>query len=367
MQAGDKHRKGLESYNAGRFEEAAGLLSEALQERESSELWNDWATALFLNHRPAEAEAGYRRALQLDSRNAEAATNLGALLVGGARPLEALRCLERLSDQAEVVESLRVLCREALAKQRRGNAPVERLEPHLARAVSTQSGAVASLLLRTMALKNAVTALAPAQPKAGAHPPKLIPTIPAAEILPDSEAVELSALDSTEENVTLYELCLIVRLCRMQRPRTIFEIGTADGRTTMNLAVAAGDAQAFTLDIGRPRVGARFQDSPVGSRITQLIGDSASFDFSPFFNSIDFVFIDANHNYEYIRRDSHMALRLLRGGQGTMVWHDYIGHWPGVMRALNELFASQPALAGMNHIAGTSLVCAKVSNGFAVG
>jgi predicted O-methyltransferase YrrM len=364
MQPAEKHERALDSYRRGQLDAAIWQLGEALKEQETSERWNDWATMLLLSQRYAEAEVCYRQALQLEMGNRQAAENLGILLASSERTREALRCLESVDERPEPVEQLLAHCRDAVAKQEPDAAAVQGLEQRLLRALAIQGSAVANLLLRATALEEGLLAMAPDRVKAGGGPPKLIPTIPAGEILPDCEAVEMTAVDSTHENVTLYELCLIVRLCRMQGARAIFEIGTADGRTTANLAAAGADAQVFTLNPPRPKLGARFQGTPLERRITQLIGDSSVFDFSPFFNSMDFVFIDANHHYEYVRRDSQTALRLLRAG-GTAVWHDYIEHWPGVMRTLNELFASQPALAGMKHIAGTSLVYAKVSHEFA--
>jgi predicted O-methyltransferase YrrM len=364
MQAAEKHEGALDSYRRGELEAALSQLGEALQEQETSERWNDWATVLLLSQRHAEAEVCYRQALHLERENKQAAENLGMLLASSGRTREAIRCLESAGERSDSVEQLLAHCREAVAKQPPDGAAVERVEQRMCRALAIQSSAVANLLLRANALENAFNVLAPGQVKASARVAKIIPTIPASEILADSEAVESTAVDATHENVTLYELCLIVRLCEMQRPRSIFEIGTADGRSTINLAAAGGDAQVFTLNPPRPNLGSRFQEVPLGRRITQLIGDSSVFAFAPFLNSMDFIFIDANHHYEYVRRDSQTALRLLSAGGGTIVWHDYIQHWPGVMRTLNELFVSRPALAGMKHVAGTSLVYVKVSHGF---
>lgn len=364
MKAAEKHERALDCFRSGDLDAAISQLSEALQEQESSERWNDWATVLLKSQRYAEAEVCYRRALQLEEGNRQAAENLGILLASSDRPREALRLLETSGGNSPAVGQMLARCREAVAKRAQEGAAVEKMEQRMRGALATQCSAAANLLLRATAVENALSALTPGQAKASSRVPKIIPTILGSEILPDSEAVELTAVDSTYENVTLYELCLIVGLCQMQGPRAIFEIGTADGRTTVNLALAAGGAQVFTLNPPRPNLGARFHGVPFAHRITQLVGDSSVFDFSPFFTSMDFIFIDANHHYEYARRDSYTALRLARAG-GTVVWHDYIAQWPGVMRTLNELFVSAPELAGMKHIAGTSLVYAKVSHGFA--
>ena len=91
----DRHRLGIQRFQEGRFEEAARLTSEALLHAETSELWNDWGTAEFSCGRATEAERGFRRALEMDPRNSEAAVNLGVLLVGLERYNDAIPFLER--------------------------------------------------------------------------------------------------------------------------------------------------------------------------------------------------------------------------------------------------------------------------------
>jgi hypothetical protein len=76
--------------------------------------------------------------------------------------------------------------------------------------------------------------------------------------------------------------------------------------------------------------------------ISQLYGNSLNFDFSPYHNSIDLVFVDGNHNLPYIQKDSENALIMLKPG-GFLIWHDYFGI-PGeaVTDFLNNLSANLP-------------------------
>jgi hypothetical protein len=89
-------------------------------------------------------------------------------------------------------------------------------------------------------------------------------------------------------------------------------------------------------------------------RITQLYGDSGTFAFEPYYDSVDLVFVDASHAYEYVVNDSLHALRMLRGGRGTIVWHDY-SRWDGVTGALNDLRERHKSFAGLEWIEGTTL------------
>tara|TARA_B100000287_G_C20626358_1_gene777985 strand:+ start:401 stop:973 length:573 start_codon:yes stop_codon:yes gene_type:complete len=53
--------------------------------------------------------------------------------------------------------------------------------------------------------------------------------------------------------------------------------------------------------------------------------------------SIDFVYIDADHSYEGVKRDIQLYLPKLKKN-GLMAGHDYHEVWPGVVRAVDEIF-----------------------------
>lgn len=188
--------------------------------------------------------------------------------------------------------------------------------------------------------------------------------------------------DKADGNVNLTELAVLNALCRTYKPKEIFEIGTFDGRTTLNLALNS-EADIHTLDlpaeelessevmgadkryVNKPSSGARFTSPPHNAlpcvkRITQLLGDSAKFDFSPWHGKIDLVFVDGAHSYDFVVNDSNVALKLLQSGGGVIVWHDY-GVWPDVAQALKELKENKPDLP-MVHVKGTSLAVSIVKD-----
>jgi hypothetical protein len=151
-------------------------------------------------------------------------------------------------------------------------------------------------------------------------------------------------------------LCL---LCRIVRPKMVFEIGTLRGYTAYHLALNTdSDTRVFTLDLpshgtttpalattmvdgwhlptGEPR-DMCFTGSEVAGKVTALFGDSATFDYSPFHGQVDLFFIDGAHSYEYVRADTENALRCCRPG-AVIAWHDYgrLGV-NGVSKWLHEL------------------------------
>jgi hypothetical protein len=212
-----------------------------------------------------------------------------------------------------------------------------------------------------------------------------IPAVALDSLVNDAEPFVLREAHPVDGNVSLFELVAICKLVRGQGPLRLFEIGTFDGRTTLNMAAnAQPGGRVFTLDLPRealgstglavhpservfiekPASGARFLGTDCEPRITQLFGDSASFDFSPYRRGIDVVFVDGSHAYEYVLADTRTALGLLREEGGLVLWHDY-GVWEGVTQALEELHARDPAFAGLRQIEGSSLVVLRT--GAAVG
>jgi len=62
-------------------------------------------------------------------------------------------------------------------------------------------------------------------------------------------------------------------------------------------------------------------------------------------NSIDFVFIDANHEYIHVKNDIEAWFPKVKVG-GTIAGHDYRNGWTDVDKAVNEFFAGKKILAG---------------------
>ena len=133
---------------------------------------------------------------------------------------------------------------------------------------------------------------------------------------------------------------IIELLCKLSKDKNVFEIGTYRGRTTHALSKNA--KQVYTFDLGENTSGEGYSDYEVGElwkksgceNVTQLIGDSLTFDFSPYYNMFDVVFLDAGHSYEAAKNDFYVSLNLLKDG-GHMIIDD--PEWDGVKQAVNEL------------------------------
>jgi len=213
----------------------------------------------------------------------------------------------------------------------------------------------------------------------------LIPEVKLSDIFEIQQPVKLVEIEGRKGNVNLFELSVLNLFVREFQPNMIFEIGTFDGRTTLNFAInSPPDAKIYTLDLPKNNLitpalpvgegdnvyiedkatGKRFKEKredifPEKRKIIQLYGDSATFDFTPYYGKMDMIFIDGAHSYEYVLNDSDIAFKLLKNGKGIIIWHDYCVY-PGVTRALNEISQKHPELK-FKHIKGTSLVFLKLS------
>jgi len=204
----------------------------------------------------------------------------------------------------------------------------------------------------------------------------ILPEIGYSQIISKLPEIQLVELDDSIGGVSYKELIMISGLVRFYNPKSIFEIGTFNGRTTLNLAAnSLEETIIYTLDlpkealnatvhkiergdrtlIDKKKSGEKIDCSAYKNKIVQLYGDSASFDFKSFYNSMDFIFIDGSHAYNYVVNDTKHALKMLRNGKGVILWHDY-NSWKGVNRALNELYKDGGTLfRNMQRISGTSL------------
>jgi predicted O-methyltransferase YrrM len=192
------------------------------------------------------------------------------------------------------------------------------------------------------------------------------------DIFPGSPVLDLQFEDFACRggNVAFTELAMLAAIVKTAQPHTLFEFGTYDGNTTLQLALnGPDDAIVYTIDLppdnlsprlrldpgdrifmGRATVGQRFKGIAAERKIHQVLSDSAAYDYSFLEGKVDFVFVDGAHSYEYLKNDTQHALTML-APKGLIVWHDYLV-WNDVTDFLNRLSKSLPLI----HLKGTSLV-----------
>jgi hypothetical protein len=207
--------------------------------------------------------------------------------------------------------------------------------------------------------------------------PHLLPDVDLSYFLKNDAPIRILEPVHAKGDTSLLELCYISQMVKAYNPLRMFEMGTFDGRTTLNLAAnSREEAVIYTLDLPREKLsatalklderdvclvdkdqpGIRFRNTRESKKIVQLLGDTGTFDFSPYENTMDLVFIDASHAYDYVLNDTRIALKLLRQGKGVILWHDYGDAFDGVTKALNELYSKGAPYKNMRHLRETTLV-----------
>ncbi|MPZ69892.1 MAG: hypothetical protein GEU71_10210 [Actinobacteria bacterium] len=165
-------------------------------------------------------------------------------------------------------------------------------------------------------------------------------------------------------------LLFLASLAKVLQAKTVFEIGTFTGLTSWTLARNLDGAEVNTVDIppdAAPTFELESSDEfhplpaepmayetvslPGGGSVTQHWGDSAMFDFTPWTDAVDLIYVDGAHSDDYVRSDSKNAFAMLRGG-GAVVWDDYWRLSPGVSRVLGAMSKEHP----LYRVPGTRLV-----------
>ena len=187
--------------------------------------------------------------------------------------------------------------------------------------------------------------------------------LPLARMFPgiEGQCVEVGVIDPDTKHANHVDMLYVCAIARHIRARRIFEFGTYLGRTTYHLALGPDANEVFTLDLDpstlypddlkigravravheRGLQGYFFRDHQCSRRITQLHGDTRTFNYSPYHGRMDFVFVDGGHTYELISNDTKHAFSLLRPG-GVIVWHDFAPKGRDVVAFARELSRTRP-------------------------
>ena len=204
--------------------------------------------------------------------------------------------------------------------------------------------------------------------------PLILPFIDPQKKFPNGPDVKIFYPEGRPGNVSLLELLVLNTLVQLAQPKTIFEIGTFDGRTALNLAAnAPDDAKVYTIDlpkeeyakarenpqsdsrfIGKAGNSLKFYGTPEEKKIIELRGNSLKFDFSPYRKKIDFIFIDGGHTYDFVSNDTRNALNMIKD-DGIIAWHDYKNTSYGVTKTLNDLYAKGEKFKNLHSVKGTTL------------
>jgi len=182
-----------------------------------------------------------------------------------------------------------------------------------------------------------------------------IPTVDLLDISPGTQRWTLQSFPSVGASVSPLECAALAALSHLVNATRIFEFGTYKGVSTTQLALnlAPGgmvftldlpeDHPAYSLPIPKPEEQQIAAEGGKGiliprdllDRVTFLQSDSATFDESPYAGTMDLVFVDGAHSYEYVKNDTEKGWKMLRPG-GILAWHDCVASHRDVVKYIKE-------------------------------
>jgi predicted O-methyltransferase YrrM len=112
---------------------------------------------------------------------------------------------------------------------------------------------------------------------------------------------------------------------------SFFEIGTWRGESAANVAPIA--KEVYTLNLSADDMRKKNWDeqyiklhgffSKQIANIRHLEGDSLNYDFASLNKKFDLLFIDGDHHYAAVKKDTGSCFKLRKNEKSIIVWHDY--------------------------------------------
>lgn len=175
--------------------------------------------------------------------------------------------------------------------------------------------------------------------------------------------IDISELDSQldikvdpyaflEGGSTPLDLALLKLLAIKYKVKDYLEIGTWRGESVANVADVVDKAYTLNLpssDLKNLGKSSNYIDSHAFfsknlKNVVHLQGNSHTFDFESLNQKFDMIFIDGDHHYESVKKDTETAFKLLKNENSIIVWHDYASN-PETIRwdVLSGIYDSCPA------------------------
>jgi len=165
-----------------------------------------------------------------------------------------------------------------------------------------------------------------------------LPVIDIFKMFPNFEA-EIESFSYLDGGSLITDLALIKKSVERYADSAYFEIGTWRGESAVNVAPVAKECYTMNLSkadlrgLGLAEQYIKQQDffSKNIPSIKHVKGNSLNFDFSEYHKRFDVVFIDGDHHYESVKKDTETAFKLIKNENSTIIWHDY-GYSPEEIR-----------------------------------
>jgi predicted O-methyltransferase YrrM len=156
-----------------------------------------------------------------------------------------------------------------------------------------------------------------------------LPTIDLLDLFPGlNESIkDYTYLDGTSR---VTDIIVLKALARKFDKCQYMEIGTFRGESLVNVAEVASDCVSISLSDQEMKehgfaeyVNLQRFFSKNLKNVLHIQHSSLTYDFSHLNRKFDLIFIDGDHSYAAVKKDTENALKLLKDESSIIVWHDY--------------------------------------------
>lgn len=157
-----------------------------------------------------------------------------------------------------------------------------------------------------------------------------LPSIDISHMLPDMDD-QLDLYSFLPNTSTIPDLLLLRGLAKRFNNCAYLEIGSHRGESLVAVAGISSDCTGLTLspaemkEMGFPKEIIEIQGVFVKDRkdIKILEENSLTFDFKSLNKKFDLIFVDGDHEYDSVVKDTQNVFGLLNNENSIIVWHDY--------------------------------------------
>lgn len=159
---------------------------------------------------------------------------------------------------------------------------------------------------------------------------KRLPSVDLLDLIPGfhEEIDHYSFLPGTS---TIIDIMLLKVLAKRYEKCCYLEIGSFRGESITNVADVANECNSLTLSPEEMKAFGYSDDSVKAhgifskgkSNIISYLHNSLTFDFGSLNKKFDLIFVDGDHDYSSVVKDTQNVFKLLKNDQSIIVWHDY--------------------------------------------